>query len=184
MRRRVLCDSLGAPDPNAIFARPDVDTPEYIAEHTIRERVAVKTSGGSCTGCHAMINSLGFVLENFDLIGRFRTTEKAYSADFKVIAEHPISSGVSGLYIDTNGPDSANSAEEFADILATSDKGSACFARQTFRYFNFRMEDIIQDGCSLKGIRDSIVGPNGSIAEGLEQIVLSPAFNKKVVKGD
>ena len=39
---------------------------------TTRERVALQTKPEACQTCHAMINPLGFTLENFDAVGRFR----------------------------------------------------------------------------------------------------------------
>ncbi|MES2963883.1 MAG: DUF1592 domain-containing protein [Bdellovibrionota bacterium] len=183
LRKRILCDQMGLPSNDAFGVRLDVDTVEFITEHTLRERITEKTSGGSCAGCHSMINPIGFVLEGYDALGRRRSTEKAYDSTEQLIAEHRIDSSVTNLRIDSDGPSAASSGEELVDIIANSDKGSACFARQTFRYFNFRSEDITQDGCSLKGIRDSIVGQNGSITEGLKRTVMNRALNKKIVKG-
>lgn len=44
---------------------------------TTRERVELQTEPEFCQGCHVMINSLGFTLESFDAIGRFRKEEKS-----------------------------------------------------------------------------------------------------------
>ena len=43
---------------------------------TTRERVALQTKGEVCQNCHALINPLGFALENYDAVGRFRTAER------------------------------------------------------------------------------------------------------------
>ncbi len=42
---------------------------------TMREKVAEMTRNANCMTCHETINPLGFSLENFDAVGRFRTTE-------------------------------------------------------------------------------------------------------------
>ena len=42
---------------------------------TMREKVIQITSKESCMACHTTINPLGFSLENFDAIGRFRTID-------------------------------------------------------------------------------------------------------------
>jgi hypothetical protein len=42
---------------------------------TMREKVTQLTKGESCQTCHSVINPLGFVLENFDAVGRFRESE-------------------------------------------------------------------------------------------------------------
>ncbi|HEV3255646.1 MAG TPA: DUF1592 domain-containing protein, partial [Gemmataceae bacterium] len=45
-------------------------------ELTTRERVALQTSSQACQSCHGIINPLGFTLEHFDAVGRYRDREK------------------------------------------------------------------------------------------------------------
>ncbi len=47
------------------------------APPTIRERLSAHRSNPSCASCHAVIDPLGFALENFDVIGAWRTTDEA-----------------------------------------------------------------------------------------------------------
>jgi hypothetical protein len=61
---------------------PGVDT--NLAENkpgaeprTIRERLAQHRKNPSCNGCHSVIDPLGFALENFDVIGGWRTVDEA-----------------------------------------------------------------------------------------------------------
>lgn len=49
---------------------------KFDAHLTMREKVTELTKNVSCMGCHATINPLGFSLENYDAIGRWRTKEK------------------------------------------------------------------------------------------------------------
>ena len=44
---------------------------------TMRERLAHHRSSPACSGCHAVIDPLGFTLENFDVIGGWRTIDEA-----------------------------------------------------------------------------------------------------------
>jgi hypothetical protein len=48
-----------------------------VAPPTIRERLSAHRSNPSCASCHAVIDPLGFALENFDVIGGWRTTDEA-----------------------------------------------------------------------------------------------------------
>lgn len=43
---------------------------------TMREKVTELTRDGNCMSCHSLINPLGFSLENFDAIGRWRTKDE------------------------------------------------------------------------------------------------------------
>jgi len=61
---------------------PGVDTnlPEAkpgAAPTTIRERLARHRQNPSCNSCHATIDPLGFALENFDVIGGWRSVDEA-----------------------------------------------------------------------------------------------------------
>lgn len=42
---------------------------------TMREKVAEMTKDTACMGCHSIINPLGFTLENYDAVGRWRTKD-------------------------------------------------------------------------------------------------------------
>ena len=42
---------------------------------TMREKITELTKNTICMGCHATINPLGFSLENYDAIGRWRTKD-------------------------------------------------------------------------------------------------------------
>jgi mono/diheme cytochrome c family protein len=44
---------------------------------TMRERLAQHRTNPSCNGCHSVIDPLGFSLENFDVIGGWRTIDEA-----------------------------------------------------------------------------------------------------------
>lgn len=48
---------------------------KFDAHLTMREKVTEMTKNASCMGCHGTINPLGFSLENYDAIGRWRTKE-------------------------------------------------------------------------------------------------------------
>lgn len=48
---------------------------------TMREKVASLTKNASCAGCHGVINPLGFTLENFDAIGRWRLEDNKKPVD-------------------------------------------------------------------------------------------------------
>ena len=48
---------------------------------TMREKVAELTKSKTCMGCHSTINPLGFSLENYDAVGRFRTEDKNKPVD-------------------------------------------------------------------------------------------------------
>ena len=44
---------------------------------TMRERLAQHRQNPTCNSCHSVIDPLGFALENFDVIGGWRTIDEA-----------------------------------------------------------------------------------------------------------
>ncbi|WP_367872029.1 DUF1592 domain-containing protein [Luteolibacter sp. Populi] len=71
LTRNVL-GGLLKPPPEAIAFEDHKFDPKM----SMREKVAEMTRNANCMTCHETINPLGFSLENFDAVGRFRTTEK------------------------------------------------------------------------------------------------------------
>jgi mono/diheme cytochrome c family protein len=69
-----------APPPNVpLLAEKKVG----VADLSVREKMAAHRRNPACAGCHAMIDPLGFALENFDAVGRFRAVEDQYIRDDK-----------------------------------------------------------------------------------------------------
>jgi cytochrome c553 len=55
--------------------------PDLHAELTTRQRVTLQTQAEACQTCHNLINPLGFALEHFDALGRYRDSEKDQPID-------------------------------------------------------------------------------------------------------
>jgi hypothetical protein len=116
--RSVLGRSLRPPPeavaPLAPHLRPDLTT---------RERVALQTKPEACQTCHAMINPLGFTLEHFDAVGRFRKQENGKAVD------------ATGTYRTRKGElvkfDGVN---ELATFLADSPETHSAFVEQLFHF--------------------------------------------------
>jgi len=55
----------------------NIDNKPGAAQKSIRERLAQHRQSPTCNGCHSVIDPLGFALENFDVIGGWRTVDEA-----------------------------------------------------------------------------------------------------------
>jgi hypothetical protein len=66
-----------APPPN-VPALPDKSGVYAGRTLSMRERMAEHRANPTCAGCHAMIDPLGFGLEHFDAIGRWRNVDESY----------------------------------------------------------------------------------------------------------
>ncbi|MEM9462447.1 MAG: DUF1592 domain-containing protein [Myxococcota bacterium] len=131
VRERVMCQTIPAPP-------EDVDTtlPEDEGEaKTLRERLEQHVTDPLCAGCHSFIDPPGFLFENFDSIGAFRTVEPG------------------GYPIDATGEldgESLANATELGPLLASSPVVGECMVTQLFRHAQGRLElpqeqDILTD---------------------------------------
>ena len=79
VRRSILCDTLPQPDPNSSAARL---ARSAAAEHGDDHAPALRRPRSRATACARAATStfsdLGYVLESFDALGRFRTMEKVF----------------------------------------------------------------------------------------------------------
>ena len=74
----VLTNILGTPPRPPPADVPDLpDRGEAGQAATIRDRLAQHRESPACAGCHAPMDPLGFALENYDAIGKWRTTGEA-----------------------------------------------------------------------------------------------------------
>ena len=118
LARNVLGRSL-RPPPEAVAPL----APELAPELTTRERVSLQTSPGACQGCHVLINDLGFTLEEFDAVGRFREIDTGKPVD------------PSGGYVATDGRRVAfRGARELAEFLANEEDMHRSFVTQLFEH--------------------------------------------------
>ncbi|MHB1423898.1 MAG: DUF1592 domain-containing protein [Gemmataceae bacterium] len=116
--RSVLGRSL-LPPPEAFTPLPAELHPKL----STRERIDLQTRPQACQTCHGMINPLGYTLENFDAIGRFRDKEKDRPVD------------ATGNYVTRKGASvKFAGVRDLAAFLAASDEVQEAFVEQLFHY--------------------------------------------------
>ena len=73
---------LGSPTPPPPPDVPKLDeSPASDSPKTMRERLAVHRQNPTCASCHDHIDPIGFGLENYDLLGRWRTEDAGRPID-------------------------------------------------------------------------------------------------------
>ena len=69
------------PPPNVPQLKSDTETgPLKIV--TMREQMELHRANPACASCHRMMDPMGFAMENFDAIGRYRTKDGTIKLDF------------------------------------------------------------------------------------------------------
>ncbi|MEO6569693.1 MAG: DUF1592 domain-containing protein [Opitutaceae bacterium] len=71
----ILANLVGEPPPPPPPNVPSLDDNTVNAALPMRERLAAHRANPSCASCHNVMDPVGFSLENFDAVGRFRTAE-------------------------------------------------------------------------------------------------------------
>ncbi|HYO84753.1 MAG TPA: DUF1592 domain-containing protein [Bryobacteraceae bacterium] len=95
----VLDNILGVPPPPP---PPDVPALKENAGSmkalSMRDRLAQHRSNPACYGCHQLMDPVGFALENFDAVGRYRTAEEGRGIDASgVLPDGSKFDGIEGL---------------------------------------------------------------------------------------
>ena len=71
VREQVLCGEVPPPPDDFKF-----DDSKITDDMTAREKFVLHASSPFCARCHALFDGIGFALESYDAIGRFRRTDK------------------------------------------------------------------------------------------------------------
>lgn len=77
----ILENLIGSPPPPPPPNIPALDDNVVSASLPIRERLAAHRADPACASCHNVMDPVGFALENFDAVGRWRTFEEGKTVD-------------------------------------------------------------------------------------------------------
>jgi hypothetical protein len=181
IRRSILCDDLPRPDPNSLPAG-SLDPPPQSTAMTTRQRYEAKVAGnGLCAGCHDSFSNLGYVMEAYDALGRFRTMEKVYDEQTgALLATLPIDTTgipqvIRGDMRPVTGPADLNQR------IVDSGKVEACLSANYFRYALRRDPTADSaDACTYDTIRSGLAS-GGALAVAFRGIATSPGFRQHKV---
>lgn len=179
VRRYVLCDSLPAPDPNAL-PPGSLDAPPIDAEATTRERFDAKVVGNNlCEGCHARFSDIGYVLEAYDALGRYRTIERVIDEENgDVIAELPIDVDAPAR-IEAGDSSLVSGPAELNERIVASGKVADCISEQ---YFSYALRRKPGRETGDRNLEDQMAEATGaSLLEAFKTLVLHPSFKARKV---
>jgi hypothetical protein len=94
----VLENLVGTPPPPPLPNVPALDDNTVSASLPVRERLAEHRKNAACASCHNFMDPVGFALENFDAVGRWRATEEGRPVDVSGgLPDGSQFAGISGL---------------------------------------------------------------------------------------
>jgi hypothetical protein len=160
IQRRMLCNTIPDPPPNV----PPLPPVDGATIKTTRQQVEQHTGAGVCASCHhSMINPVGFGLENYDAVGRFRTTENTVPID------------ASGTLVGTSAGTAFSSGVELSNALASAPEARECYATNWFRYVVGRMEQPA-DACAISALGARLADDNYTALDLLTELARTPSF--------
>jgi len=160
----LLCQPPPSPPPGFNPVPPMANTGA-----TTRERFKQHSVDPNCSGCHALIDPVGFGFENYDAVGAFRVSENGLPIDASgsVFAAHD--EKLSGPF---------NGIGELARRLADSRQVHDCVASEWMRFAMGRGLGA-GDQCSLTQVQDKFTASQGRFDDLLVAIVMSDTFRTR-----
>jgi hypothetical protein len=193
VRRRLLCDPLHQPEEGDLPPGSLVPPPPDAAK-TTRQRFASKLENEGkpipqCAGCHALFSDIGYILEAYDTLGRYRTMEKVAVLDRDgkpvlvggkpQIKELPIDvKGVPRVTFDDDAE--VNGPLELVKKMVDSKKLDRCFAQTFFEFVTQRLVEEA-DECTVQDAAGELGKNGGSMADVYKRIVLQAGFRARKV---
>jgi hypothetical protein len=123
IRERLMCQVVPPPPPNVNVDEPPQSTPTSTCKV---DRYAQHRNDGSCYDCHNQMDPVGFGLENFDQMGRWRATDND-DASCTISGEGQLY-GLAAEPVFFKGP------AELGTLLVDSGVLEACLVTQLYRF--------------------------------------------------
>ncbi len=165
IRENLFCQVVPPLELVMVDAKVGPSAPEKTARDRVVEAIETGPDSGTCMGCHAMMNSLGYPFEIYNHAGYVRTEDHGKAPN--------------GTTHIVNAPDPAlnatyQDAVEFSHALSESSDVKRCFIRQAFRFFMGR-DETGDDACTLAAM-ETAYDPKGSFDDMLVALVTSDSF--------
>ena len=157
VRETLLCQA-PPPPPDIVPEAPTVDESQ-----TTREQFTQHSADALCSGCHRLMDPIGFGFEHFDGIGRYRETEWGLEID------------ASGELVSTDIDGPYDGVVELAQRLASSQQVKDCIATQWFR-FGYGRTETEADSCSMETIQQAFAAADYDIKELIVALTQTDAF--------
>jgi hypothetical protein len=159
IRQQLFCQQLPPPPPSVKPVLPPLTPGE-----SVRQQFSAHENNPSCSGCHSMMDPIGFGLMQFDADGRFSTTDRYGNAI-----------DVSGSVVGLAQPDFVG-AQQLADKIHDAPEFARCFAQQVFRFSLGRAGDAKDDSALIDQLNTTYSAAGHHFVDLVVALVRSDAF--------
>jgi Protein of unknown function (DUF1588)/Protein of unknown function (DUF1592)/Protein of unknown function (DUF1595)/Protein of unknown function (DUF1587)/Protein of unknown function (DUF1585) len=161
VRERILCLPVAPPPPTVNAVPPDPDP-----SATTRERFRQHTEQAACSGCHQLIDGVGFGFERYDQLGRYRATENGLDVDESGEVLVSTEAALDGPF---------TGAGELAARIAASPLARDCLAANWYTY-TFGRQLQPEDSCSVAQLKARFANSGGDLKELLVGLTQTDSF--------
>jgi hypothetical protein len=155
-----------APPPPPADVPPLSEKPQDEVKGSLRQRLEKHRDDPSCAVCHVEMDAMGFAMENFDAVGRWRDRDGTFPVD----AAGKLPDGT-----ELNGPDSLQRV-----LLARKGEFLECFAEKVMTYGLGRGMEYF-DQCTIKDVARAAEKDGYRFSSLVVAIAQSDAFQKRRV---
>jgi hypothetical protein len=160
LTRNIVGRTLKPPPMAVAFKESD-----FAPNLTMREKISELTRPQACQGCHSVINPLGFSLEHFDAVGKYRTRENGKPID--AVSEYITDEGTS---VKLTG------ARDVAQFAVNSEHAQNGFVEQLFH--SVVKQPMLAYGADVPDrLRKSFVASGFNIQKLLTEIAVTSALH-------
>jgi hypothetical protein len=157
--------------------------PDIRGAKTIRDLLALHTKSKSCAGCHARFDPVGLALENFDILGGWRTQYRGLGEGEKVTgidrAGHDFSYTLTSP-VDASGKlldgRSFQNIRELKNLPAANPRQLARNLLQQLTVYATGTPERFSDRAEIEAILDSCAGDGYRVRDLLHALVQSKIF--------
>jgi hypothetical protein len=154
---QLMCKAPPPPPPNVEGLPPAVDP-----KMSIKQRMARHRSDPTCSGCHSMMDPIGYGMENFNVVGAWRLKEE-----------------VSGAQVDPSGdlPGDVHFKDgvELRAILKADPELDVCIAQHLLAY-GLGRGPMDADACTLRSVSKTAEARGGRLSDLILAITQSQSF--------
>jgi hypothetical protein len=161
LTRNIVGRALKPPPMAMVFKDSD-----FATNLTMREKVSQLTKPQDCQSCHSVINPLGFSLEQYDTVGRFRTIDHDRPID--AASEYTTDDG---QVIRLTG------ARDVAEFAINSDQAQNAFIQQLFHHV-VKQPLLAYGAGTLKQLRQAFVAADFNMQKLMTEIVSVSALRE------
>ncbi len=167
VREHLLCQPIAPPPPGVSTTPPEPPEGQSLSP---RQQWELHTTDATCASCHSLMDPLGFPLDTYDPLGRYRThygDDDAFEVD--------TAGEISGT-VDVDGP--VVGAKELIETLASSKDVAQCAVRQ-WMVFTYNQEVNIRDhSCVVDRLYGTFADRNFDLRSLIVDLVTQESFRQ------